>query len=90
VFVVWSGLAESQRTALDVRFPAAASSPVEPTRDSPLNDGVKTRVCDFVRRESSFALRDAATDITSFPVGIFRRARGATIIIDRRRSDLHD
>jgi hypothetical protein len=37
-----------------------------------------------------FALRDAATDNTSFPVGKFRRTRDTTIMTERRRSDLHD
>lgn len=37
-----------------------------------------------------FALRIAATNDTSFAVGRFRRTRDATIIIERRRSDLRD
>jgi hypothetical protein len=37
-----------------------------------------------------FAVSNAPTNDTSFPVGTFRRTRDATIMIERRRSDLHD
>jgi hypothetical protein len=53
VFVVWSGLAES----FALRMPFNAGARVERrsyrSQDSPLNTAVKTRVCDFVRKESS-------------------------------------
>jgi hypothetical protein len=37
-----------------------------------------------------FAVENAATNDTSFPVGKFHRTRDATIMIERRRSDLDD
>jgi hypothetical protein len=40
--------------------------------------------------EVVFALRHAATNNTSFPVGKFRRTRDAMSVADRQERDLHD
>jgi hypothetical protein len=54
-----------------------------------MNAAVKTRVR-FCPEGVVFALRDAATNNTSFPVGKFRRKRDATITAERKWRDLRD
>lgn len=63
-------------------------------------DRIDARSTDERRREDArvrlrpegvvFALRSGATNDTSFAVGKSRRTHDATIMIERRRSDLHD
>ena len=89
MFVVWSDTTESESAARDVQLWAES-----------IADRIETRLTDEHRREDArvrlrpervvLASRDAATNNTSFPVGKFRRKRDATIMIERRRGDLHD
>jgi hypothetical protein len=63
-------------------------------------DRIDARSTDEHRREDAcvrlrpeevvFALRSGATSDTSVAVGKSRRTRDATIMIERRRTDLHD
>ena len=89
MFVVWSDTAESESAARDVQLWAES-----------IADRIDTRLADEHRREDArvrlrpegvvFALRDAATNDASLPIRKIRRTRDATIMTERRRSDLQD
>jgi hypothetical protein len=89
VFVGWSDVAESESAARDVQLWAESIADrveARPT-DEHRSEDVRARL----RPEGVvFALRDAATNDTSFTVGKFRRTRDALITIEHPRSDLHD
>jgi hypothetical protein len=97
VFVVWSGLAESQRTARDVQLRRRVERKSYRSQDSPLNTAVKTPVCDFVRKEIVFALRSAVTMHRSLSgnsaAGAMQRSllspKGPIFTIDKRRVEAY-
>ena len=61
-----------------------------PIEDSPLNSGVKAAGEQLRPEEVVFALRDAATNKTSFLSGNSAARARAAIIAEHKRRDLHD
>jgi hypothetical protein len=89
VFVAWSGLAESQRTAREFNSGAVSSAIALIARVGGEHRDEDARVR-LRPKGIVFALRDAATNQCVAPRRKFRRTRDATIIADRNERDLRD